>query len=440
VGTGLFESGRESGSLHASEGGAISRRRAWLVAAVATLAMSVSYADRQVVAAIGASVRKALGIDAAQFGLMAAAFSLSYLVCAPLAGAVLDRVGARRGLVFAVLAWSAVSAAHALVPSFAALFALRVLLGTAEAPSFPAAAQTVQRSLPDRDRSAAFGLLFTGSSLGAAVAAPLAIALDVRYGWRVAFLVASAAGLLWLPAWVLVTRPARVRERLATPRAPDRPAQGAPPSHGSPWRDPAAWRAVLLVFASAPGMMFMFVWMPQYFELGRGIPKAVLPQYVWVPPLAADAGMIGFGALASAIDRRTPVARLHWDLVLAAAALETALVLLPQTRGAWAAVACIGVSAAGGGGLYTLLTADLMARVDPSRVSTAGGICAAAQALVYVAFNPLVGRWVDVTHSFDGSIVFLGALALPGALAWTAWGTAQSRLAPRAARTAPGRD
>ena len=66
----------------------LSRGRAWLVAVVATLAMSVSYADRQVVAAVGASVRRSLQINAAQFGLMAGAFSLSYLVVAPLAGAL----------------------------------------------------------------------------------------------------------------------------------------------------------------------------------------------------------------------------------------------------------------------------------------------------------------------------------------------------------------
>lgn len=417
---GLLRSERIGGPARLELG----RARGWLVASVATLAMSVSYADRQVVAALGASVRKALGIDAAHFGVMAAAFSLSYLVVAPLAGMVVDRVGGRKGLAFALVAWTAVSAAHALVPTFAALFALRVLLGLAEAPSFPAAAQSVQRSLSDRDRSAAFGFLFTGSSLGAAVSAPLAIALDVRYGWRVAFLAASVAGLLWLPLWVVVTWPARVRERLAAPRAPDRPAEGArgPETTRAPWRDPSLWRGVLLVFASAPALMFLFVWMPQYLEIGRGIPKAALPQYVWLPPLAADAGMVGFGALASAIDRRSPVARVNWELVIVAALLETALVLLPRTPGPWSAVACLAVSAAGGGGLYTLLTADMMARVDPARVSTAGGITAGAQALVYVVLNPVVGHWIDVSHSFDGSIVFLGAMALPGALLWSAWG------------------
>src|ERR1019366_10761524 len=102
----------------------------------------------------------------------------------------------------------------------------------AEAPSFPAAAQTGRRALPPGDRSAAFGLLFTGSSLGAAVAAPLAIWLDVHFGWRTAFLVASLLGLAWLPLWLLVTRAPSVRAGLGPSQnrvPPPLPARPRPP-------------------------------------------------------------------------------------------------------------------------------------------------------------------------------------------------------------------
>jgi ACS family hexuronate transporter-like MFS transporter len=404
----------------------LTRGRAWLVAVCATLAMSVSYVDRQVIAAIGASVRRALDMSATQFGYLAAAFSLSYLVAAPLAGIVVDRVGARRGLVAAIVTWSVVSAAHALVPTFAALFALRILLGAAEAPSFPAAAQSVQRALPAEDRSAAFGLLFTGSSLGAAIAAPLAISLDVAFGWRAAFVIASVVGMVWLPVWLLVTAPRTVRDALASPGH----SRVARPR--GLLRDVAVLRAIVLVLASAPGLMFMYIWVPQYFELGRGVPRPLLPHYLWLPPLMADLGMVGFGLLASRMDARVRpgVRRSHVELVLAAAAMEATLVVVPHVPGTWASVFVIGLSAAGGGGLYTLLTADMMSRIDPARVSAAGGLTAAAQSLVYVALNPVVGHWIDASHSYDGSIVMLGAVAIPGAIAWTVWSPAQAHHEP----------
>jgi MFS family permease len=131
-----------------------SRLSGWLVAIVATLAMTVSYIDRQALSHLAPTVREALHIDHAQYGTLTGAFSLTYFVGAPLAGWLLDRIGARRGLTVSILVWSAVAALHALAPSFAVLFLLRVALGAAEAPSFPGAAQTIRRALPEIDRSA----------------------------------------------------------------------------------------------------------------------------------------------------------------------------------------------------------------------------------------------------------------------------------------------
>jgi hypothetical protein len=147
----------------------------------------------------------------------------------------------------------------------------------------------------------------------------------------------------------------------------------------------------------------------------------------------ADMGMVGFGALASRMDRRMGPGerRSHVELVLAAAALAAALVLVPHVQGTWPAVLLVGLAAAGGGGLYTLLTADMMSRIDPARVSAAGGLTAAAQSLVYIVLNPVVGRWIDVSHSYDGPLVMLGAVAIPGAIAWSAWSPAQPHHEPQ---------
>ena len=102
-----------------------------------------------------------------------------------------------------------------------------------------------------------------------------------------------------------------------------------------------------------------------------------------------------------------------------AATLVSAMLLVPRVSATWPAVILLGVSGAGAGALYTLLTADMMARIHPARVSMAGGLTAAAQSLVYVVMNPIVGRWIDRTHSFDGPLVMLSMVALPGAVLWS---------------------
>ncbi len=401
----------------------LSRPAGWAIAVAATLAMSVSYIDRQVLAALGTSVRGALGIDHEQFGWLASAFSMAYLVGTPIAGSVIDRVGARVGLVGAMLVWSAVAASHALASSFAVLFAMRIALGAAEAPSFPAAAQSVRRAIPPRERSAGIGLLFTGSSIGAMIAAPLAVAFNARYGWRPAFVLTAIVGLLWIPLWLACTRSPAARAALETADSADGAAREPTPSRLELVRNPAVQRAVLLVVASAPAIAFVLIWTPQYLQSAYGVAENDVGKYVWLPPLLFDIGAVGVGCIASRRDRKSITGEVasHADLTLVAAFLASTLALAPLAHDVWHAVAILSVSLGGGGALYARLTADMLARVHPAHVSTAAGMTAAAQSFAYIVASPLVGRSVDTTHSYDDSLTLLGALVIPGVLAWVVW-------------------
>jgi NADH:ubiquinone oxidoreductase subunit H len=97
------------------------------------------------------------------------------------------------------------------------------------------------------------------------------------------------------------------------------------------------------------------------------------------------------------------------------------MIAMPFVHDPWIAVTLAAMCLAGGGGIFALLTADMLARVSPALVSTAGGLTAAAQSLAYVVANPLVGRAVDLTHSYALVLVVLGALVLPAVVAWTLW-------------------
>lgn len=401
-------------------GGALalpSRTRGFAVALVATLVMTTSYVDRQALAALAPTVRPALHLTQTEYGWLTSAFSFSYLAFAPFAGALLDRVGARRGIVWAVLAWSAVSAGHALVPGFAALFVARALLGMTESPSFPAAAQTVRRVLHPRDHSIGYGFIFTGSSLGAMVAAPLAIALASRFGWRSSFLLTAAAGLSWVPLWLIVTRHPAVRARFRDADAQPRPKlERADVS--------AIAQAVVLVLAAAPVMMFVLNWYPQVLASEFGVPQAKIGHYVWAPALAMDLGSVGFGVLASRRDRTAAATGRpsnKRDLVAFAAALATLIAAVPFVGDPIRATAVGAVATLGGGALYSLLTGEMMARLPMRRVAAAGGVCASAQSIAHIVAAPLVGRSIDATHGYTTAMVALGVLVIPGALAWIAW-------------------
>jgi MFS transporter, ACS family, aldohexuronate transporter len=312
-----------------------------------------------------------------------------------------------------------VSAPHALVPSAEVLFALRVALGVAESPSFPGAAQTVRRALPASHRAMGYGLIFTGSSLGAMIAAPLAIGLNSHFGWRLAFVGTSLCGLLWLPLWLVATGGPR-RAALEAVAAEEQEA----PRPAVPWRavlrHAAVQRAVFVVFLSAPAIMFALNWYAQLLVEAFGQKQNDVAGLLWFPPLLFDLGAVGFGAIAARRDRAAPD-RSHVVLVWIGGALAATLALVPLTRSPVVAVILGGLSMAGGGAIYTVGTADMLKRVWPDVVARAGGCTAAAQSLSHVLFAPAVGAVLDRTHTYTPVLVTLGLLPLPGVLVWTLW-------------------
>lgn len=386
--------------------------------------MAVSYVDRQAVSALAPTITKELGIGDTAFGWLGSAFSMAYLAFAPLAGRLVDRVGSRRALVGSVLAWSAVAALHALVPGFAVLFALRILLGATEAPSFPGAAQAVARVLPARARHLGFGVLFTGSSVGAALSAALAPALAARFGWRGALLGTALVGLAWLPLWFAVTAPAAARAALA-PVTPPTPGPDTPPPPSFSWaallRDRDVQLAVLAVLGSAPigGTVFQFG--AKILVNMHGLTQAEVGSWLWMPPLALDAGAVGFGALLAVTGRPgLPFA--------GAALLSLGIGGLAVSGSPLATTVAFCLAMAGGGGIYAIVTSDLLRRVGADRVATAGGVLAAAQSLALIVAFPLVGAVVEATGSYRDVAIGLVGFAC---VAFAGWG-----FAPRPARGA----
>lgn len=405
----------------------LSRGAAWALALTATLTMAVSYFDRQALAVLAPTITQQLAISEQQYSWVISAFSCAYLVGAPLAGRLIDSVGARRGLLGAVLVWSAVAALHALMPGFAALFALRIALGLSEAPSFPGAAQTVQRALPPAERARGFGVLFTGSSLGAMLAPLIAIRLDQRWGFRVALLGTAVIGLLWVPLWLTVAFTPAARAVLDHAPPADRPA-----SVLELLRHAAVQRAIAAVVATAPMVALLLNWGAKYLVRDHGLTQVEVGSYLWFPPVLLDIGAVTFGSLASrratrvrstqegapsgVVDGSPPLA-----LFAMAATLSTLGAAIPLSAGPKSAVLLVGLCLAGTGGVFALLSADLLARVHPSAVSTAGGITAAAQSLAYIVAGPIIGLSVDRTHSYTAILVALGAWVIPGTALWLLW-------------------
>ena len=389
---------------------------AWALALTATFTMSVSYVDRQTLAALAPTVTRELGIDETSYGLLLSAFSVAYLVGSPLAGRLVDAVGARRGLLGAVLVWSVVAGLHALVPSFAILFTLRIALGLAEAPSFPGAAQTVHRALPPGERARGLGILFTGSSFGAMIAPKLATFFNERFGWRGAFLGSALVGLVWVPIWLLL---AFRKDADSVFEVRQEKASGPAFRVKDVLASKAVWRGVVLILCCAPLLGFHFNWLSKMLDRRFHTTQAEIGNLLILPPLLYDAGAVIFGSLGTRQIKANPSSDdPPYGLLVIATVLVMAGLLVPICGSPWPAMVATGVSMAGGGGLYGLGTSDTLRRVSPQGLSLAGGLLAASQSLALIVSNPLIGESVKKSGSYTPSILVLAMLHLPGLTAW----------------------
>ena len=111
----------------------------------------------------------------------------------------------------------------------------------------------------------------------------------------------------------------------------------------------------------------------------------------------------------------------HNDLFAMAAVLASTLVFAPMARSAGGAMVFFGAAACGGGGIYVLVTADMLRRVPVGRTSAAGGMTAGAQSLAHIVASPLVGMAIDRTHGYGVVLVALGLFVVPTSFAFVLW-------------------
>ena len=391
------------------------RRQSVMLVALATSLMAVSYLDRQVFAILAPTITSELHISEATYGLLAGTFSIAYLIGPPFAALLIDKVGVRRGLPLAVVFWSIVAASHSLALGIGSLFMLRFALGLAEAPSFPGAARVVHQSVSTTASPRAFGFLFTGSSLGAIIAPPLATRLAAAYGWRFAFIATALVGLLWIPIWWSVASRSPAREALD--HVHDRP-ETARFKVGDALKLAPTWRSMAAMVALSPLAAFPLLWGAKLFVSEYGVAQKDVGNLLWIPPLLYDLGAIAFGDAASRLRARGNDGRVLFAI---GALLALCLGGLVFTRSPYTATAVIGVSMTGIGAITGIHTAELMRRVPRHLVGIAAGTVAASQSLAYIVSMALVGRVVGGSGGYDSAIVGLTLWAIPGFAIWLLW-------------------
>lgn len=138
-----------------------------------------------------------LHLSDAQVGALASAMAVCWAVSGLLFGMISDRIGRKVLLVPLTIAFSVLSGFSGLARNFTQLAIVRSVMGAAEGPCWSVMNALVEQSSPPAHRGRNVGIVVSAAALiGLALAPVLTTQIAAHLGWRIAFFVAGAPGLL----------------------------------------------------------------------------------------------------------------------------------------------------------------------------------------------------------------------------------------------------
>lgn len=206
----------------------------WFICALLFFATAVNYMDRQVLSLTWKDfIVPEFNWTDNDYGTITAVFSIIYALCNLFAGKFIDRLGTKKGYLWAIFIWSLSACLHAgcgvgteflkgaglvamagITISVWLFLFCRAVLALGEAGNFPAAIKVTAEYFPKKDRAFATSIFNAGSSVGA-LAAPVTIPLLARYfGWEMAFIVIGVLGFVWMDFWVFYYKKPNVNPRV----------------------------------------------------------------------------------------------------------------------------------------------------------------------------------------------------------------------------------
>ncbi|MBN9616567.1 MAG: MFS transporter [Acidobacteriales bacterium 59-55] len=305
----------------------------WFFVGLVTLAIAISYFDRQTLPVAITAIQHNIPLDDQQFSWLQSAFLISYAALYVIGGRILDLMGTRRGFILIMLWWSLACALHGLAMNFTFLLVARFLLGMGEGGGFPAAARVVAEWVPMHQRSTAMGIINAGTAVGSVLAPPLIGTVLLLSGWRMVFFVSGAVGIVWVIWWAWSYR-SSADASIATLDARLVAKQFS-------LLDLIAMRQVQVIvfakFMSDSAWYFYLFWLPKYLYDARGFDVKQVTYYAWIPYAASGVGSFLGGWFSSYLLGRGHSLNYSRKLVLGLSAVFMPVVMLvPHVPVAWA--------------------------------------------------------------------------------------------------------
>jgi predicted MFS family arabinose efflux permease len=253
-----------------------SPRAALVALGVLTAINLLNYLDRYVVPPIVPELKSAMALSDAQLGWLVPAFMIVYTLAAPVFGTWGDRGSRTRPIALGIFIWSLATLLSGLARSYPQLLAGRALVGIGEAAYVAIAPALLADCFPASRRGRVYSVLNMAIPVGSALGYVLGGLIGQHAGWRAAFLVAGAPGMLLAAAALWLPDPPRgIQDESGAARHGAAGAGGGAVAVYVDLLRRAPYRRVVLGYAAYTfalgGLAF---WMPTFLERVRGVSPA----------------------------------------------------------------------------------------------------------------------------------------------------------------------
>ncbi|HRS98325.1 MAG TPA: MFS transporter, partial [Smithella sp.] len=390
----------------------------------------VAYLDRVNVGFAALQMNAELQFSNVVFGLGSGIFFIGYFLFEIPSNLILHRIGARIWIARIMITWGVIASAMMFVTGPKSFYALRFLLGLAEAGFFPGMILYLTYWFPRKYLARNVALFMTATALAGVVGGPVSGALLEMHGmlglsgWQWLFLLEGIPAVLlgvavffYLPerpeksAWLPQDEKDWLRERLDLEHQDkaNEKEQGLLPTLGSV----RVWVLCLIYFTLVVSMYGIAMWMPLMLKNITGFSNLLVGVVSIFPYLAAAAFMVIIGISSD----RTGERRLHLAGSLMLAALGYLFSVLTGST-VWS-VACLIIAAAG-----------IWAALGPFWAFAGSFLSGTAAAGGFALINSignlggftgpyLMGFLRDSTGSYTTGMVSLGFIILAGSImAW----------------------
>ncbi len=390
----------------------------------------VNYADRASIAIAGPVMSKALGLSAVQMGFVFSAFGWSYVLFQIPGGWLLDRFGSKSVYFWSIFTWSLFTMMVGLVGwagalAVYALFALRFLMGAAEAPSFPANSRIVAAWFPANERGTASAIFNSAQYFATVLFAPIMGWITFSFGWPEVFYTMGAIGLLVSLVWLRVVYAPSEHPGLRRPELDyiaaggalvnmDQPAAAARTGNerayiGQLLRNRLMIGIFLGQFCINAITYFFITWFPVYLVQQRHMSVLNAGFVASIPAICGFAGGVLGGVWSDLLLRR------GWSLtaarktpIVAGMLMSMAMVICNYVDLQWLIVFIMAVSffGKGVGALGWAVVSDTVPR---EIAGLAGGLFNMFGNISSITTPIIIGYIIQGTGSFNGALLFVAA-------------------------------